>query len=190
MADFARRPGSALSRALSRAFEGLLLFLNSIGTLWIFVLMLVINVDVIGRTVFTAPLPGVPELVKLSIVAIVFLQIGHTLRSGRITRVDTALESLRRKRPRAAAALEGAYSLIGAAFFVILLWACTPLFVRAWERGDYAGVEGYVTYPYWPVYLILLIGSACSALQYAVFSWKELSRAAGFRQEPSSGAIA
>lgn len=178
------------SRVLSRAFEGLLLFLNSIGTLWIFVLMLVINVDVIGRTVFTAPLPGVPELVKLSIVAIVFLQIGHTLRSGRITRVDTALESLRRKRPRVAAALEGTYSLTGAVFFVILLWACTPLFVRAWQRGDYAGVEGYVTYPYWPVYLILLIGSACSALQYAVFAWNELSRAAGLRDEPSSGAIA
>ena len=75
-------------------------------------------------------------------------------------------------------------------FFVILLWACTPLFWRAWQRGDYAGVEGYVTYPDWPVYLILLIGSACSAIQYAVFAWNELSRASGFRHEPSSGAIA
>src|SRR5215204_4171289 len=110
------------SRVLSRAFAGLLL---------------VINVDVIGRTVFTAPLPGVAELVKLSIIAIVFLQIGHTLRSGRITRVDSVLESLRRKRPRVAAALECAYSLIGAVFFVILLWACTPLFWRAWQRGEY-----------------------------------------------------
>jgi TRAP-type mannitol/chloroaromatic compound transport system permease small subunit len=165
------------SRVFSPAFAGLLLVLNSIGTLWIFVLMLVINVDVIGRTVFTAPLPGVPELVKLSIVAIVFLQIGHTLRSGRITRVDTVLESLRRRRPRVAAALEGTYSLIGAMFFVILVWACAPLFWRAWQRGDYAGVEGYVTYPYWPVYLILLIGSACSALQYLMFSIDELSRA-------------
>ena len=50
---------------------------------WIFVLMVVINVDVIGRTLFTKPLPGVPELVRLSIVAIVFLQIGSTLRAGR-----------------------------------------------------------------------------------------------------------
>jgi TRAP-type C4-dicarboxylate transport system permease small subunit len=186
MVDLERRPIGAAGRGLSRAFAALLLFLNSIGTLWIFVLMVVINIDVVGRTVFTAPLPGVPELVKLSIVAIVFLQIGNTIRAGRITRVDTVVEALRRARPRVAAALEGTYSLIGAVFFVILLWACTPLFVRAWQRGDYAGVEGYVTYPYWPVYLILLIGSACSALQYLVFSWHELSIAASRRHGAES----
>jgi TRAP-type C4-dicarboxylate transport system permease small subunit len=183
MAPHDRRVLGAAGDALSRAFAALLLGLNSIGTLWIFVLMVVINIDVVGRTVFTAPLPGVPELVKLSIVAIVFLQIGNTIRAGRITRVDTALESLRRNRPRAAAALEGIYSLVGAAFFVILLWACTPLFWRAWERGDYAGIEGYVTYPYWPVYLILLVGSACSGLQYLAFAANELAVAAGLRRD-------
>jgi TRAP-type C4-dicarboxylate transport system permease small subunit len=179
MAPHARHRREAAARVLSRAFTALLLGLNSIGTLWIFVLMVVINIDVIGRTLFTAPLPGVPELVKLSIVAIVFLQIGHTLASGRITRVDSVVAGLERKGPRLAAVLEGVYSLIGAAFFIVLLWACTPLFVRAWQRGDYAGIEGYVTYPYWPVYLILLIGSACAAVQYVLFAISHLSRAAG-----------
>jgi TRAP-type C4-dicarboxylate transport system permease small subunit len=170
---------AASGRRVARSFEGLLLLLNSIGTIWIFVLMVVINADVIGRTLFTRPLPGVPELVKLSIVAIVFLQIAYTVRSRRITRVDAFLVGLRRRRPRASATVEAVYSLIGAAFFIILLYACAPLFFRAWERGDYAGIEGYVTYPYWPVYLILLIGAACSALQYLAFFWAELSLAAG-----------
>jgi TRAP-type C4-dicarboxylate transport system permease small subunit len=162
-------------------FAGLLVGLNAIGTVWIFVLMLVINADVFGRTVFSSPLPGVPELVRLSIVGIVFLQIGYTLRSGRITRVESLSIALARRWPRFALLMQGCYSLCGAALFVILFVSCRPIFVRAWINGDYAGVEGYVTYPFWPIYLILLIGCACSAVQYLVFAWNEFSPALGGR---------
>jgi TRAP-type C4-dicarboxylate transport system permease small subunit len=164
-----------------KLFAGLLVGLNAVGTVWIFVLMLVINADVFGRTVFSAPLPGVPELVRLSIVGIVFLQIGYTLRSGRITRVESLSIALARRWPRFALAMQGCYSLCGAALFVILFVSCRPIFVRAWTNGDYAGVEGYVTYPFWPIYLILLVGCACSALQFLVFARDEFSRAFGRR---------
>jgi len=176
-----RGNGGAGDFSLARPFEALLLALNSIGTIWIFVLMVVINIDVVGRTAFTRPLPGVAELVKLSIVAIVFLQIGYTLRTGRITQVDTLTGKLRRTHPRLTALLQGVYSLLGALLFVILFVACRPLFVRAWVNNDYAGVEGYVTYPYWPVYLILLIGCACSAVQFLIFAAAELAVTAGLR---------
>jgi TRAP-type C4-dicarboxylate transport system permease small subunit len=169
-----------------RAFAGLLAALNAIGTVWIFVLMLVINVDVVGRTLFTAPLPGVPELVRLSIVGIVFLQIGYTLRSGRITRVESFSAELEQRYPRFALAMRACYSLLGATLFVTLFFSCRPIFVRAWKNGDYAGIEGYVTYPYWPIYLILLIGCACSAAQYLIFAWGEISRVAhGDAGDPS-----
>jgi TRAP-type C4-dicarboxylate transport system permease small subunit len=164
-----------------KLFAGLLVGLNAIGTVWIFVLMIVINADVIGRTAFSAPLPGVPELVRLSIVGIVFLQIGYTLRSGRITRVESFAAALERRWPCFALLMQGCYSLLGAALFVILFVSCRPIFMRAWTNGDYAGVEGYVTYPFWPIYLILLIGCACSALQYLAFAWDEFSRAFGRR---------
>jgi TRAP-type C4-dicarboxylate transport system permease small subunit len=168
-------------------FAGLLIGLNAIGTVWIFVLMLVINADVFGRTVFSAPLPGVPELVRLSIVGIVFLQIGYTLRSGRITRVESLSIALARRWPRFALIMQGCYSLCGAALFVILFVSCRPIFVRAWTNGDYAGVEGYVTYPFWPIYLILLIGCACSALQYLAFARDEFSGAFGRRGAVDAG---
>src|SRR5256885_16087680 len=112
--------------SLRRPFESLLPVLNSIGTAWIFVLMVVINIDVIGRTLFTKPLPGVPELVRLSIVAIVFLQIGSTLRAGRVTRIDTFANQMAARQPRAAALLQATYSLIGASVFLILFNACRP----------------------------------------------------------------
>lgn len=160
-----------------RPFAALLLVLNSIGTIWIFVLMLVIIADVFGRTALSAPLPGVPELVRLSIVGIVFLQIAHTLRSGRITRVDGLANWLERRLPRAAFALQGIYSLLGVVLFTVLFLALRPIFARSWASGEYAGVEGYVTYAFWPIHLILLIGCACSSIQYLLFAWDQLGRA-------------
>ncbi len=66
--------------------------------------------------------------------------------------------------------LAATYSLTGAAVFAVLFYACRPLFVRAWTQGLYAGIEGYVTYPTWPVFLILLIGCVCSGLQFLIFA--------------------
>ncbi len=163
---------------LDDLFRRALLLLNSIGTVWIFILMLVIVTDVIGRTVFTRPLPGVPELVSLSIVGIVFLQIGQALRSGRITRVDTLLQVLDRHVPRASALLQGLYGLLGMALFIALYNACLPLFIRAWQNGDYVGVEGYITYPVWPVRLFMLIGCVGAAIQYLLFAMRDFARAA------------
>lgn len=172
--------GPAPERRSSRHFiwfETVLSGLNSIGTLWIFLLMVVISIDVIGRTAFNAPLPGVLELVQLSIVGIVFIQLGHTLRAGRITRSDSFIHFLQRRWPRASYAVESVYSLIGAGIFVLLFNASLPMFISSWESVEYVGVEGYVTYPTWPVRLIILIGSVCAGFQYLLFAIRDLHAA-------------
>lgn len=73
--------------------------LNALGSLMILGLMLLINADIIGRTGFNAPVRGVTELVSLSIVGIVFLQLADTLRCGRFTRADMLLDRLKRTQP-------------------------------------------------------------------------------------------
>ena len=168
-----QRPNPASPRRFEW-FESLLSVLNSIGTLRIFALMVVISLDVIGRTAFNAPLPGVLELVRLSIVGIVFIQLAHTLRAGRVTRADNLLRFLQRRRPRLGYGLEMLFSLTGAMIFFVLLRASFPLFLRSWESGEYAGIEGYITYPVWPVRLIILIGSLCAGLQFLLFVWRDL----------------
>ena len=165
--------------ALLRAYTRVLLVLNSVGTVWIFLLMLVIVTDVIGRTAFTRPLPGVLELVSLSIVGIVFLQIPHALRSGRITRVEALSDWLARRVPRFGYALQGVYSLLGAALFIALYVAVQPLFLRAWQNDDYVGIEGYITYPVWPIRLIMLIGCVGCAIQYLLFALNDFAQAMG-----------
>jgi len=159
------------------SFEMLLSGLNSVGTLWIFALMIVISIDVIGRTAFNSPLPGVLELVRLSIVGIVFIQLGHTLRAGRVTRADNLIHILQRRLPRLGFGLQALFELAGTALFVVLFRASLPLFLRSWASGEYAGIEGYVTYPIWPVRLIILIGSVCAGLQFLLFAWRDLMAA-------------
>lgn len=163
-------------------FESVLSGLNSLGTLWIIVLMVVMNIDVFGRTFFNSPLPGVPELVRLSIVAIIFIQIGHTLRNDRLTRSDSFIRALQKNWPKTGHGLQGVYALAGAGIFAVLFCASFPFFTRAWTSGEYAGIEGYVSYPLWPVRLIILIGCFCAAVQYLLFAWRDLRIALGFSQ--------
>ena len=70
--------------------------LNIAGTLLIVAVMLLVNADVIGRGAFDAPVSGVPEMVSMSIVAIVFLQIAQTFRTGRLTRTELLLGGLQK----------------------------------------------------------------------------------------------
>ncbi|MDE0360913.1 MAG: TRAP transporter small permease [Rhodospirillaceae bacterium] len=156
-------------------FEAAVSALNSLGSLWIAVLMVVIIVDIVGRTAFSMPLRGVPELVKLSIVGIVFIQLGHTLRSGRMTRSDGLLRIFRTRLPRLSHAMTLLFNLVGAGLFVLILDASYPFFVKAWATGEYAGIQGYVSYPVWPVRLIILVGCAVAAIQYCLFAWRDVS---------------
>ena len=55
--------------AFDRILEIVLSNLNSIGSVWIFLLTLLINADAFGRKLFHSPIDGVNEIVELSITA-------------------------------------------------------------------------------------------------------------------------
>ncbi|WP_136659968.1 TRAP transporter small permease subunit [Nitratireductor sp. XY-223] len=148
--------------------DRLTMALNVLGTLLILALMVLINSDVIGRGVFLSPVSGVPELVSMSIVAIVFLQVGQAFRMGRFTRTDALINVLEKRAPRIRAGLELVYSAAG--FFIIgaLLNASYPLFIKAWDRNTFVGTVGDFIAPIWPVKLVILIGCAALILQLAM----------------------
>lgn len=143
--------------ALGRAFDLWVMTLNNIGTVWIFLLMLLINADVFSRFLFNRPIDGVPEMVALSIVGIVFLQLGDAVRAGRLTRSDGFFNKVVASRPRLKLVLNTFYDLCGMAFFFAILVGVYPIFIQAYQGGYYAGTEGIFTVPEWPVKLILVI---------------------------------
>lgn len=149
-----------------RYFDRALAALNGLGSIWIFLLMLLILTDVLGRGLLSRPVRGVPEMVSLSIVAIVFLQAAHTLRIGRMTRSDAVLAALRERRPRLRRVLFLVNDLFGVLVMATLCWATAPRIAKAWQWGDYVGAVGYFTAPVWPVYLAVTLGAALCAVQY------------------------
>jgi TRAP-type mannitol/chloroaromatic compound transport system permease small subunit len=164
--------------------------MNSIGTAWVFVLLVIINLDIGGRALFNHPIRGVPEIVSLSIVACVFLQIAHTLKVGRLTRSDLLLNRLEARHPEVKNFLEGVYYLIGAGLMAILLNASIPLFTNAWRIDEYVGAQGDFMAPVWPVKLIILIGCAAGAVQFllmAVSSFKNFTAAARIPDDAGGG---
>jgi TRAP-type mannitol/chloroaromatic compound transport system permease small subunit len=157
-------------RAIRRLVDGVTSGLNVVGTLLIVAIMLLVNADVIGRGALNAPISGVPEMVSMSIVAIVFLQIAQTFRKGRLTRSEAVLGWLGARAPRLRAGVELLFALAGMALIWVLLRASTPLFAKSWTRGTFEGTIGDFTAPVWPVKLVILIGCTALLVQLALYA--------------------
>ncbi|WP_035257375.1 TRAP transporter small permease subunit [Actibacterium mucosum] len=149
-----------------RVLDAVTLVANVAGSCLIVGLVILITADVIGREALGAPVSGVPELVSLSIVAIVFLQAPQALRAGRLTRSDGVLDAIKSRKPRLADALETVFDLVGIAVLGAILYAHWPIMTRAWERNDFVGAVGDFTAPTWPVKAMLAVGAALLALQF------------------------
>jgi TRAP-type mannitol/chloroaromatic compound transport system permease small subunit len=147
-------------------FDKLIIGMNAAGSVWVLALILLVTADALGRSFFAAPIVGTVELVQISIVGIVFMQLGDTVRTGRLTRSETFLEALRHVRPRAAAAFEGVFCVLGAAYMAIGLAGSVPLLAEAIRRNSWIGNEGVFTAPVWPVKTVIVAGLAVCLVQF------------------------
>jgi C4-dicarboxylate transporter, DctM subunit len=147
-------------------FDFITTVLNALGTAWIFVIMVLINSDVFMRKIFNAPISGVPLIIELSIIAIVFLQITAALRGGRLTRSDVLIGPLLERRPQLGFSLQAIYHAIGALLMGLLYYYSAPLFEKSLRRGTLAGLEGDFTLYIWPLKLLILIGSVMCCIQF------------------------
>lgn len=151
------------------------MLLNVAGTLLIVGLMVLICTDVIARSAFSAPISGVPEMVSLSIVAIVFLQAPEAFRMGRFTRSEAMLNFLENRSTRLRAALETLFAVAALGIISVLLNASIPFFIKSWNRGTFIGTIGDFIAPVWPVKLIILIGCSALIAQILLFTIRQIS---------------
>jgi C4-dicarboxylate transporter DctM subunit len=158
----AERPASPLGAAFDIAITAL----NAVGTVWIFVLMVLINADVLARYLFNYPINGVPLIIEVSIVAIVFLQLAACLREGRMTRSDVMIGRLLAQRPQLGLSLQAIYHALGAVLMAVLFFYSVPLFEKAWRQDTYTGVEGDFTIQVWILKLLILVGVAACGIQF------------------------
>ena len=159
---------------VTRIFDAWVGGLNGVGTLWIFLIMLLMNVDILMRFLFSAPIDGVTEIVEISIAGIVFLQLSDAVRAGRLTRSDGLYNKVVANRPKLGHVLSAFYDLCGAAFFIAILFGAVPTLIEAYERNYYAGNEGIFTIPLWPIRLILCIGCVTVVDVFLISVWRHV----------------
>jgi TRAP-type mannitol/chloroaromatic compound transport system permease small subunit len=158
-----------------KLLQGLMMVLNAAGTAWIGVITVLISCDILGRVLFNSPIIGVPEIVKVSVVAIVWLQMSHTLKIGAHIRSDVVLSRLS---PKGRAFVDLIASVLGAFVFGLLVYADWDTMIEAWRIGEFEG-ELPVRVPTYPVRTIVLLGAALTSLQFILFGWRSIRIIAG-----------
>ena len=172
--DGAGRPQSAPLRTFGALISGM----NAAGSCWIVVLMLLINAEAISRSAFNQPIIGVIEMIEISVIGIVFMQLADSLRRGVLTRSDGLFNQVMRRKPAAGHVMAVVTYLLGAAFMGLIIWGSAPFFIDAWEKNYYIGIEGMFTAPVWPVALIIVVAVAVTMVQFLIMladHWRQIS---------------
>src|SRR3990172_2138838 len=136
---------------MDRLFGGLVSGINVAASIWVLALMALISADVIGRGAFNAPIPGVPEIVKFSIVAMVWSQMAYTLRAGKHLRTTIGLALMPAAGQRAVLVLN---ALVGVAMFACIAWLSVGELASSWEFDTFEGAYP-VRIPVWPLWAVL-----------------------------------
>ena len=143
---------------------------NCLASVWIFVITLAIVADVTLRFLFNAPINGITELVTMSVVAVLYMQLAYTLRSGYMTRADAVIKRLYNVRPRLGHGLNTLFFCAGAMLMIAIMARAWPKWVTAYDAEFYVGVVGVFTFPEWPRLLIVFIGCGLTGLQFLMLA--------------------
>jgi len=162
--------GGAPSSILDKIITGM----NALGSLWIFALMLMIDADAFGRTFLAHPIHGVNELVEMSLIGIVFMQLADATRRGRLTRSDGFFKFTLRRAPRTGRAMGAIFDFLGVLFMAIVLVGAVPDLIEAWQKNFFVGDEGLFTAPEWPIKAVIVLGCSIALLQFLTFGWRYL----------------
>ena len=131
-----------------------------LASIWIFLIMIFICVDVVFRVLLRNPIVGTPEIVQNSLAAIAFLMMPWATNQGQHVRSTMFRD---RMSPKGGCVLDIASFAVGAALFAAIIYASFRPAVFATSIGDFQG-EG-LRVPIYPVWWVIIFGSALSCYQ-------------------------
>lgn len=136
--------------------------IHLLSALWTLGLAFLIFFDVIGRSLYSQPIPGTKEIIQNSIVAITFLQLPLAIYSGSMLRTTVFADAV----PKFVRKILRTFCyLLGVALFISLIISTYEPFLDAYRIGEYEG-EGALRVPVWPVRGLILITAMFSLFAY------------------------
>ncbi len=163
-------------------FDWIVVTTNAAASSWIFVLMALVTSDIVLRFVFDSPISGVTEIVEISIVIILYLQLTHTLKVGRMTRSDALYSAILRRYPAVGNIMGFFFSAAGVGLMIAIIKGGWSKWLQAYHGNFFVGNVGVFTFPEWPQRLILVIGCTLLAIQFALLALDNIR--ALFGKEP------
>lgn len=133
-----------------------------LSSMWVFILAIVILVDVFGRILFLAPLPGTKEILQNSVILVTFLQIPLAIYSGSMLRTTLVTDAMP---PFIQRLLRTVAYTLGLLLFGVIAYASFPEAIEALRLGEYEG-EGSLRIYTWPIRFLIVATSAFAAFAY------------------------
>ena len=146
-----------LQKILGKIFSAF----QGICSAWLFVLMSLISIDVLGRALFNKPFRGTPELVSFSIVVIAFLELPYVLWKSGHVRSTVFYDKVG---PLGKDIIDFVAAIIGVVVFVLLIRTSINGFLRSVRIGEFEG-EGALRIPTSPARGLMLIGAGFMVIQ-------------------------
>ena len=140
-------------------------FANLLAACAIFLLMVLGVVQIIGRTIFNAPVTGYIDLVELSMASMAFLGAAYCQRLGAHIRMELLIG---RFHGRTLWLFEIFGTLVGLGILAVLIWFSAEHFWRAYTLGD-TTIDA--EFPVWPSKLLVPVAFSIWWLRLLVQLW-------------------
>lgn len=148
----------------------------------VFLLMLMVTAEIIGRHVFGAPIPGQVEMATLSLIVILYLGLSYTQLEGGHIRVDIFVSRLQRRKREL---------LEGVALFLCLIPSVMMMLATAKQaRISVLGQEfvaGVINFPVWPGRCVVTFGFGLLCFTLVVQICNRVIAAIGMHKSPEGG---
>lgn len=125
-------------------------------------LVVLINLDIISRTLLGGSLPGVTEIIALAIPVLVFLALPYQVSGGLLIRNNYFL-----RRGDGNSTLKFFSNFVSMVLSIGIVIATTPLLLSAIKSDEFFGTPDVFTILVWPLRLAILFGSSLVAIFFA-----------------------
>lgn len=170
---------SRASRSLAKVED----FSNLLAAAAIFLLMVLGVVQIVGRTVFNAPVHGYIDLVELSMAGMAFLGAAYCQRLGAHIRMELLIG---RFHGRALWLFEIFGTLVGLGILGVLIWYGGEHFWRSYTLGD-TTIDA--EFPVWPSKLLVPVAFSIWFLRLLIQLWGSIRMAIDPKAQPAGVAL-
>jgi TRAP-type transport system small permease protein len=163
-----------IEQSIHRVCKGFALF----SVVFLFLMMMFIAVDVVGRYVFNMPIPGSIDFVTVMMVVVVFPAFGYLTSQDGHVRTDLLFERLSSR-------WKGIFDIFNSLFSIFLIVCMTwQLSARAWSIIQHPpGIStSYFQWPHLPFIILAAAGVGLMSLELFIWFFHSVNRARGVEE--------